>query len=185
MTLKIRIPGWARDEVVPSELYRYTGEANLTTRVLIGGNAVDYSLEEGYAVLNRKWSKGDQIELQIPMPVRKVLTNERVESNRAKLALERGPVVYCAEGIDNEGRALNLLLEEDSQFQAEHVSNLLNGVSAIRGSARVREPAEQDYKKWKTQPFTAIPYYAWAHRGTSEMTVWFPYRAEAFGQKGN
>jgi len=185
MTLKIRIPGWARGEVVPSELYRYTEGTDLPTRILIGGEAADYSVEEGYAILNRTWTKGDQIELRIPMPVRKVLTDDKVESNRAKLALERGPVVYCAEGIDNQGNVLNLLLEEDAELQADDLSNLLNGVSVIRGSARVREPAEQDFRKWKTQPFAAIPYYAWAHRGTSEMTVWFPYRTAAFKQKGD
>ena len=180
MTIKLRIPGWARNEVVPSKLYQYSEDSALPTRILISGEAVEYAVEKGYAVLKRNWNEGDQIELQIPMPIRKVLTDEKVEANRGRLALERGPVVYCAEGIDNEGKVLNLLLEEDAELQADYATDLLNGVSVIRGIAREQEPAKPEIREWRAQPFTAIPYYAWAHRGISEMAVWFPYRADAF-----
>nr|MQY79235.1 hypothetical protein [Bacteroidota bacterium] len=131
-------------------------------------------------VVRRKWGNGDVIELDIPMPVRKVLSNDKVEEDRNKLALERGPLVYCAEGIDNKGKVLNLLLEKETEFDSEYDPDLLNGVTIIKGKSRVTGNLKQEVNSWKEQNFKAIPYYAWAHRGVGEMAVWLPYDKSVF-----
>ena len=89
------------------------------------------------------------------MPVRRVKSHSEVKENTGKIALVRGPIVYCAEWPDNGGHVSNLVLSEDTQFSIEHQDDLLNGVTVIKGQA-----------------LTAIPYYAWAHRGPGEMAVW-------------
>jgi DUF1680 family protein len=180
LTLRIRLPGWARNEVVPSDLYRYSQAAEPGIQILVNAEETNFELDKGYAVLQRTWKKGDMIQLSLPMPIRKVLGNDLVEATRGRLAIERGPLVYCAEGIDNRGSALNLLLEKEAELKLEAAGDILGGLSVIRGSARVKGPVTQDADQWRTQPMMAIPYYAWAHRGAGEMTVWFPYVAEAF-----
>ncbi|MCK4346687.1 MAG: glycoside hydrolase family 127 protein, partial [Bacteroidales bacterium] len=136
-TIKVRIPGWAGNQVIHSNLYSYKNEIEENIKIRINGEEADYPLENGYLVVRRKWGNGDVIELDIPMPVRKVLSNNKVEEDRNKLALERGPLVYCAEGIDNKGKVFNLLLEKETEFDSEYDPDLLNGVTIIKGKSRV------------------------------------------------
>ncbi len=179
-TIKVRIPGWARNQVIPGNLYSYKNEIEENIKIRINGEEADYPLENSYLVIRRKWGNSDVIELDIPMPVRKVLSNDKVEADRNKLALERGPLVYCAEGIDNKGKVLNLLLEKETEFDSEYDPDLLNGVTIIKGKSRVTGNLKQEVNSWKEQNFKAIPYYAWAHRGVSEMAVWLPYNKSVF-----
>jgi DUF1680 family protein len=132
-------------------------------------------LERGYARIKRTWKKGDVIDLLLSMPVRRVVANASVKADAGRIALQRGPIVFCAEGIDNGGKALNLALSDRAAFRAEFRPALLNGVVVLRGKARAGNSSEGGkISSPKERDFLAIPYYAWANRGAGEMEVWFP-----------
>ena len=135
----------------------------------------DYELQNGYAVLNRKWKAGDKIEMLLPMEVKRVVANEKVKDDQGKVALQRGPLIYCAEWADNNGRAANILIPSDAVFQARFQPDLLNGVEVLQSEVpviNIDEKAQTVNTSRKT--VTAIPYFAWANRGKGEMMVWFP-----------
>ncbi len=154
-TLRLRIPGWARGEPVPSDLYRHLDASGAAPSLRANGAPADLELDRGFAVVRRHWRPGDVVELDLPMPVRRVVSHERVAGNLGRVAVERGPLVYCAEGVDNGGKALELTLPAAAALTAEHDAGLLGGVTKIRGGG-----------------ITLIPYYAWSHRGAGEMNVW-------------
>jgi DUF1680 family protein len=174
-SLLLRIPGWAQDIAIPSDLYGFQEASPKRTVILINGKPVDYTIEKGYAILNRTWKKNDMIEVQLPMEVRRVIASSKLKEDEGKVALQRGPLMYCAEWPDNNGKAGNLVLPAGTNFTTEFNSALLNGVTVIKGEsiAVVADPKNNSVSTIK-QPFTAIPYYAWANRGKGEMTVWFP-----------
>lgn len=172
-TICVRIPGWAQNQPVPSDLYRYVNDTSEQASLKVNGRPSALDMEKGYARIERRWKKDDVIELNLPMPVRRVLAHENVEDDVGKVALQRGPVVYCAEWPDNDGHVLNLVLPDNTKLTTEHRSDMLNGVTVIRGKAvglSYGKDGETVLKK--EQDFVAIPYYAWAHRGTGEMAVW-------------
>lgn len=155
--LSLRIPSWVRGEPMPGDLYRYLDNSPAAYTIHLNGQPVKADLHNGYITIERVWQAGDRIEIDFPMPIRRVLAHPNIEETRGKVALERGPIVYCAEGIDNGGKAIGLRVPDDMALSAEHRPDLLNGVMVIRG-----------------KDFIAIPYYAWSHRGRHEMVVWFP-----------
>ena len=154
-SIRLRIPGWARGEPVPSDLYRHLDASGAAPSLRVNGAPADLELDRGFAVVRRHWRPGDVVELDLPMPVRRVVSHEGVAGNRGRAAVERGPLVYCAEGADNGGTALELTLPDAAVLTAEHDAGLLGGVTKIRGGG-----------------ITLIPYYAWSHRGAGEMNVW-------------
>ncbi len=158
-TLNVRIPGWAQDKPVPGDLYRYAEQAPAFT-LRPNGKPVSPQIQKGYAVIHRTWKSGDEVELNLPMPVHRVHANEGVAADRGRAALERGPLVYCAEGIDNGGQARTLALPAEAEFVAEPHKDLLGGVTVIRA------------KSPSGFSLTAVPYYAWSNRGESEMCIW-------------
>jgi len=170
----VRIPGWARNQPVPSDLYRYMSKSDEEAVLKVNGKRVALDLEKGYARVRRTWKMGDEVELNLPMPIRRVLAHEKVEDDRGKVALERGPIAYCAEWPDNkDGHVLNLLLPDDSPLKSDYRKDMLNGVVVIRGKAFGVKRGDDARPLVKTkQDFVAIPYYAWAHRGRGEMAVW-------------
>lgn len=168
----VRVPGWARNEPVPSDLYRYLTEGDSEIRLLVNGEPQEVQLHKGFAVLRRKWERGDEIELDLPMPVRRVLSHEAVEDNRGRVALERGPLVYCAEWPDNEADVRSLMIPDSAALTTEFRPDLLQGVVVISGEAHSRSIESQNPTEAAPTRFTAIPYYAWAHRGIGEMAVW-------------
>lgn len=174
-TLNVRVPGWARNEVTPGGLYRFVDQVSDRVSLKVNGKAVALNLDKGYAVLTREWKNGDAVELSLPMPVRRVGANEAVAADRNRVALQRGPLVYCAEWPDNPGgHVRNLVLPGNAQLTAEFNAGLLNGVEVIRGkSLSLAYDATGTVRK-SEQDFTAIPYYAWANRGRGQMTVWIP-----------
>ncbi len=172
-TICVRIPGWAQNQPVPSDLYCFADTSDEKVRLSINGKEVALDMEKGFASIERTWKKGDVIELNLPMPVRRVLSHEKVKTNTAKVALQRGPIVYCAEGIDNGGRVLNLLLSDEAELRAEYKKNLLGGVTVIRSNAVALDDAEDRASLTrKEHNFVAVPYYAWANRRIGEMAVW-------------
>lgn len=173
----VRIPGWASGSPLPSDLYRFLDKSDEQVSLKVNGEAISAKSDKGYVRIRRTWKPGDVIEVQLPMPLRRVAAKEDVKSDEGRVAITRGPIVYCAEAVDNGGRVLNLVVPDDARFEAEHRADLLGGVTVIRGkvcaAARkdgqvVAEPAD----------FTAVPYYAWNHRGIGEMAVWLPRTME-------
>ncbi|MEN3332260.1 MAG: uncharacterized protein V7641_1625 [Blastocatellia bacterium] len=176
-SVNIRIPGWARNEAVPGDLYRFLDNPAEPVVLKVNGQAVALNTDKGYVKLNRLWKRGDVIELTLPMPVRRVVANEQVEADRNRVALERGPLVYCAEWPDSpNSHVRNLMLADDARLTAEFRPDLLNGVTVIKGRAFAFVDNEQGQASKKEQDFLAIPYYAWANRGPGEMLVWIPNR---------
>jgi len=156
----VRIPGWAQGQPVPSDLYRFLDEHANDVDIRVNGTPYPIGMENGFAKLKRKWKQGDRIELNLPMPVRRVQSHENVQDNHGKIALQRGPIVYCFEGVDNADRVLDRSLPDDSSLETEFFPDLLGGLVVIKSTALDKSP------------ITAIPYYAWAHRGAGEMAVW-------------
>jgi DUF1680 family protein len=169
--LLIRIPGWARGEVVSSDLYSFEGKQVRKIPIAINGKAIDYTMDKGYAVIARTWKKGDVVNVSLPMDVQKVKSNPKVENNIGRVALQRGPLVYCAEWVDNNGLVSNLILPPDASFQTD----VMNGMTTLKSTAQAIaiDPATNSVST-KTQPLILIPYYSWAHRGEGEMMVWLP-----------
>ncbi len=173
-TLNVRIPGWAQNRPVPSDLYQYLDRSEQKVMISVNGKPVDYTLEKNYARIQRTWKKGDRVQVDLPMEVRRVIAHPNLKEDNGRVALERGPVVFCLEGDDNkDGRVVNLVIPDDATFRTDFRSDLLGGVPVIKGTAL---PAKQtlagDVVTGEKQEFTAIPYYAWAHRDRCEMTVW-------------
>lgn len=162
-TLKVRIPGWARGDAMPTDLYRFALASGLSrTRAValtVDGAHVQPAIEKGYALIHRRWRRGDVVSLDLAMPIRRVLAHDAVADDRGKAAIQRGPIVYCVEAVDNGGHVADLRLPLDAPLTATFDAGLLGGVEVIRGEHVV-----------------AVPYYAWNNRGKGEMAVWMPYR---------
>jgi DUF1680 family protein len=175
LTMNVRIPGWARNEPVPGSLYSFVDKNEEPVVMKVNGKAVTISVEKGYASVNRTWKRGDVIELNLPMPVRRIQANELVVADRGRVAVQRGPIVYAAEWPDNaNGHVRNLIVPNDAALTAEFKPDLLNGVVVVKGNAVSLAYNQQGTVDKREQTFTAIPYYAWANRGPGEMTVWIP-----------
>ncbi len=171
--VKVRIPGWARDEASPGDLYRFVDRGDAPVTLKVNGRPVPVALDAGYATIEREWKAGDTIDLDLPMLVRRVAANEAVAADRGRLALQRGPLVYCAEWPDNPGgRVRNLVLPADAKLGSEFRPGLLGGVQVVTGTATSLAYDRTGKVVATRQPFTAIPYYAWANRGSGEMAVW-------------
>lgn len=164
-TMRIRIPGWARAEAIPSDLYSFKEKSASKISIKLNGKPVTYKMENGYAVINRQWKKGDKISLSLPMDVKEVIANKALVDDKGKVALQRGPVIYCAEWKDNGGTVSNLAIPANATFKPVAEANLLNGVTVLKGRVKNNNGNTE---------LTAIPYYSWANRGKGEMTVWFP-----------
>lgn len=171
--VRIRIPGWSRGEVMPGGLYRFSGGSNAGFTLTVNGRRAPYTLERGFAKIEREWTKGDTVELDIPMPVQKVLAREEVADDRGMVALERGPIVYCAEGTDNGGAVFNLLVPNNAVLRFARRTDILAGTGTLTGTvlALHRGPDGGPVEK-REQAFTAVPYYLFGNRGTGEMAVW-------------
>lgn len=171
----IRIPGWAHNEAIPSTLYSFENESEAKVQITINKKPTEFKVEKGYAVLAKKWKKGDAIEVNLPMEVRRVVANAHVIDDLGKVALQRGPLLYCAEWPDNFGKAGNIILPPNIEFKVVHKDDLLNGVTVLTSEAIALDIDDKGQNVSTVKmPFTAIPYYAWAHRGKGEMTIWFP-----------
>jgi DUF1680 family protein len=175
MNLKIRIPGWAQDQAIPSDLYSYEKAMAKKIEIKVNGKPVDYEMKNGYAVISKKWKKNDKVELNLPMEVRRVVASENVKDDNGKVALQCGPIIYCAEWKDNDGKACNIIVTKGATFTKTYEPSLLNGVMLLKADVKtvnVNEATQTITTENKTM--TAIPYYSWANRGKGEMTVWFP-----------
>jgi DUF1680 family protein len=172
-TVNVRIPGWARDEPVPGDLYRFLDRSAPAPTIQVNGRGLPLTLANGYVSIRRTWQAGDTIALDLPMPVRRVIANERVTADRNRVALQRGPIVYAAEWPDNpDGKVRNIVLPDANPLTASFKPDLLNGVEVIEGRAAGLSLDARGEIQRREQPFTAIPYATWANRGRGQMAVW-------------
>ncbi len=160
-TVSIRIPGWARDEAIPGDLYSFIQENENRINITVNGEKINYDIRKGYAVIGREWKRGDEIEIYFPMEIRRVIAHNSVKADRGKVALQRGPVIYCFEGVDNNGHVLGRRIPDELTFEAEYQPGFLGGVTVLTSIT--------DNKDKKMQ---AVPYHVWSHRGVGEMAVW-------------
>lgn len=180
-TVKVRIPGWVLGRPVPSDLYRYaeveSSGANAVRDLVVwvnGREVAGGALDRGYLPLRRRWRAGDTIEVRLPLSARRVLAHPAVQANAGRVAVERGPIVFCAEGADHGGRVLNQVLPDEAALRTEFQPNLLGAVTVVRATGQVVERAPDDQAAVRAAELTLIPYYAWNHRGANEMAVWLP-----------
>lgn len=174
--LRVRIPGWAYGRPVPSDLYTQTVPSSLdTVKLAVNGETVSVKPEKGYAVIDREWKAGDRVTLALDLTPRRIAANAAVKADVGRLAVEAGPVVYCAEAADNGGRVLNLVLAADAAIRSagqvavagqQFPTLAADGLRVYKGMDGVQTmtPAQ----------VTLIPYFAWCHRGADEMQVWLP-----------
>ena len=179
--MMIRIPGWVRNQVVPSDLYSFSDDILSGYEVSVNGKKVDGELQNGYLVINRPWKKGDVVRIHFDMPVRTVIANRKVSDDRGRVAVERGPLVYCAEWADNEGvNPHHLLLARQPQFDVVPAYGIQNtegdgktfNVTAITAKAQEAGVTAEGKLTAKDVTVKLIPYYAWNHRGAGKMDVW-------------
>ena len=171
--MHVRIPGWARNEPVPSDLYRFMDPADAPATLKVNGTSVPMTLDKGYVTIDRPWKAGDVVELNLPMPVRRIVADEKVAANRDRVALQRGPIVYAAEWADNpNGKTRNIVLPDANRLTSEFRADLLNGVQIIKGRSFGLAKTEAGAVTKAEQEFVAIPYATWANRGRGQMNVW-------------
>lgn len=176
LTLALRIPGWAENQPLPGKLYQYTDRSDAAYTITVNGESVQPQVKDGYALVTADWKEEDEVILDLPMSVRKVVADEQVIDNRGKYALMYGPVVYCLEAVDNGGYALDIQVDKETSFTPSYRADFLNGVMVLEGKGK---HILEDGNAGAEEMMTAIPYYAWDNRGANEMNVWLPYEEEA------
>lgn len=163
-TLNLRIPLWAQNQPLPGDLYRYVDTVDDPITITVDGEPIAVDIQNGYVRISREWGASTKIQIELPMAVRRVVANEHVKDLQGKVAIERGPLVYALEAVDNPDGVLDRVLADDIALTARHQPDVLHGITIIQGQA--------EDGQGNTSAFTAIPYYAWANRGAGEMTVW-------------
>ena len=181
--LYVRIPGWVRGEVVPSDLYSFVDGKHLDYCIKVNGKEIidsndkAHALNNGYAVINRTWKKGDVVEVHFDMEPRLVKANDKVSDDLGRLAVERGPLVYCAEWPDNDADVSTYLLNQHPQLSMGKDIQIVEGhtVHSITTDAQTLSIGTDGKLKTADAKLTLIPYYAWDHRGQKGgMDVWLP-----------
>ncbi len=179
-SLMLRMPGWATGRPVPSSLYRYVKNSESDIKISINGKEVRKSIHKGYAVINREWTSGDQVNLHIGMPVKRVQACKEVKYDKGLLSMERGPIVYALESVDQPDEYLfNIVIPRNAEISSAHDNNLLNGVTVLTGDAVIIEK-EKSGEAFSEKPFTfkAIPYSTWNNRGKAQLVVFTPETRE-------
>ena len=156
-TLKLRVPSWVRNKVLPGDLYTYLGRSDQEVKITINGESQTVEADQGYFVISKNWEKGEKVSLEFPMEVKKVFTHPAVEDNKNKVALEYGPMVFAVEEIDNKDNFGEITIDKGDSFEVRKDDALLGGVNVI-----------------ENEKLKAIPYYAWSNRGVGKMKVWLP-----------
>jgi hypothetical protein len=180
-TIKLRVPGWAHNQPAPGQLYRYLTRSDRQTVVAVNKREVSAVRDAaGYVSINRPWKNGDVITIDFPVEARRVVADDRVKADVGRMAIERGPIVYCVEWPEAEaGHVLDLLVDPAANLTTATDKDLPGGGVVIRTEARrLTNPAAS------AKPITLIPYSLWANRGAGEMSVWLSTRGYALGDTG-
>ena len=168
-TLKLRIPGWVRNRPAPSQLYSYAPPRRGETKIAVNGRPVSATADQsGYVTIERNWKSGDLVEIEFPMDVRQVTADERVREDRGRVAIERGPIVYCAEAQDvPNSRALHFQIDRNAEWKPRWDAGLFGGATVLENASN-----------------RLIPYHLWANRGPGEMSVWLSAQDFEIGDIG-
>lgn len=177
--LRIRIPGWVKNEVVPSDLYIYNDDLYPEYTIKVNGQQMKSKLKQGYFCISRRWKKNDQVDIHFDMMPRTVKANNKVEDDKGRIAIERGPLVYCAEWPDNNFDVLSAFMNQKPKFEVINRPDLLYGIDQLKTDAQVLSYDNSGKLTVKGVKLTLIPYYAWAHRGSGNMAVWLPQQLSA------
>ncbi len=170
-----RIPGWAQNEASPGDTYTFLNNDVAHFTLSVNNKPANYQLQNGYAVIEREWKKGDIVQLNLPMEVKKVIAIDSIKDDRNRVALQRGPLIYCVEHADNNGKAMNIIIPDNAVFFSEKRDDLLNGIITLSAEVPVAEPsADGTSIVTEKRKITAIPYYSWCNRGSGQMQVWLP-----------
>lgn len=182
-TLCLRIPGWVEGRPIPSDLYTYENATPGQWTLKVNGETAHVTREHGFAELNREWKGGDEITLDLPMPVRRVAGNPKISATLGQVALERGPIVYAFEGVDNAGSVCDAALPGTAQIEPEYRKDFLGGVTVLKVAGAERVTRDESGKTWsRASHLLAIPYATWNNRGLSPMGVWLPREAAGVSQ---
>ena len=185
LDLKIRIPGWVKGEVLPSDLYTFADGQKTGYTVLLNGEKVESAtIEKGYLTISRVWKRGDVVEVKLDMKPRVVKANEKVAADRGRIAVECGPLVYCAEVADNDVDVQSVLLPAHPVFQSVSQSDLLGGIVQLKTKVQSLSYDKAGWLQTRDAVLTLIPYYAWNHRGIGKMMVWLPQEINAVKPTG-
>ena len=155
-TICIRIPGWAQNRPVPSDLFSFTDRQEQDFSLQVNGKQIQAKTVNGYVSLQGRWKEGDVIKLNLPMEARIITANDNVDQKAGLSAVQYGPVIYCAEEVDNQVDVLDARINKNSNFEEHYNPDLLGGVNMLEGEG-----------------LKLIPYYAWANRDIGKMNVWF------------
>jgi uncharacterized protein len=173
--MNLRIPGWAQGEAVPGDLFVFEDKTKTNFTISVNGKPVSYKMENGYAVVEREWRKGDVVDFNLPMEVKRIVSRPEVKQDVDRVALQRGPLVYCVEGADNNNQAWNLILPDQATFQTTYRKDLLEGITTIQFDAPTVQISDDGQSvRTEVKKITAIPYYSWCNRGQNQMQVWLP-----------
>ena len=187
-TMKIRIPGWLRNKPVPSDLYTYSDNKRLAATCTLNGKPLSKHgdtiaintaeglqiTDDGYLNITRRWKKGDKIQLHFDMEPRTVHANQKVEADRGKVAVERGPIVYCAEHPDNQFNIFSVFMNQKPTFRTGKTEIAGTPITTLMTDVQTLSINEEGKLVMNDQTLTLIPYYAWCHRGSGKMRVWLP-----------
>lgn len=179
-SLRIRIPGWSQGSPLYGDLYR-SNQGKSSIGIKVNGKEDTYKIEKGYAVISRKWKKGDKVTLDFPMEVQRIFANQNVKADEGRFAFQYGPIVYCLEGVDNaDNKVKNIVVDTTAVAQIKYNPDLLEGINVISVSGKAtKRQVGTDRLLTANEQVTAIPYYAWNNRGAGEMEVWIPYLDQA------
>ncbi|MDR3653564.1 MAG: glycoside hydrolase family 127 protein [Paludibacter sp.] len=179
--LRLRIPGWVNNQPVPSNLYSYLTKTKTSYSIKVNGKDFSPTVEDGYAVIDREWKKGDKVDYNLPMAIQRVAANESVAADRGLVALERGPILYCLEDKDNAFDLNNFILPDSATLNLTFAKDVLNGTYTIKGDGISISPTANKLGfQSETKTFMAIPYNVWDNRGGSKMRVWIPRSVSEF-----
>jgi DUF1680 family protein len=169
----LRIPGWAVNQVLPGDLYSFSDKYDKIPEIKMNGKPIKYTVDKGYASLNRKWKKGDKVELNLPMPVRKVLANKNVKEDIGKVCFIRGPITYCAEQFDNDKEVIRIIIPEKTDFEVIFRKDFLGGATVLKTKALALKTGPEMNSLPDETELTLVPYALWNNRGANMMNVWF------------
>ena len=173
--IAFRIPGWSRGIAAPGNLYSFRDTSKEQPTLFVNGKAIQYSYQDGYAVIQREWKNDDVIEFNIPMKINQISARNELEVDNDRIAIQRGPIVYCIEGADNNGKAWNIISSLDAEFKTEDFNVLDEKVVSIVANMPVLKISDDGLGATTSkQKVRAIPYYTWCNRGSNQMQVWLP-----------
>jgi hypothetical protein len=174
--IAFRLPGWANGTPAPGNLYHFTpNDKEESPILLVNGQPVAYQIENGYVVVQKEWKNNDVVTYKLPMSIKKIIARDELTQDNGRIALQRGPIVYCVEAIDNNGKAWNIAAPISTPFTTEAFSVLDEKVVSLVANVPVVQMNEAGLSIQTTnQKIRAIPYYTWCNRGSDAMQVWLP-----------